>query len=218
MRSSSQCRFSLVALTTVAVAAVLSPLASSAWLGSVRSVTDSPAELQTVSKQRAIELRRSVHLRQRAHKDAVDACVDERARTGEDITCPDINDPSTYRNSLRALTSDTTATRSRAPSLASKLNALTARDRAIVEQAAARGDCTLGLAGRGLYRLCQQMVREQGGVDTAAAAGFLNDRAARALQEASARSQSLRARIEQTRGVLEHSAAPEQSSGHYRAR
>jgi hypothetical protein len=201
-------------IAALAVGAVLSPMASYTLLGSVGDYQENPFAAHADAKRSALRMRGRMQLQQRAFKESMDACAEERRVTGEDIKCADVNDTTSYQDEIRALR-DGSVSGSAPRTATSKLDDLSVRERAIVEQSAQSGSCSLRLAGQGLYRLCEELRRELG-QDAQVFGGFMNDRAARGLREAAAHSATLRARIQQVQDAF-HGSAPE-GRGDYRLR
>lgn len=203
----------LVSALTAGV--VLSPFASAALLGSMIEAPQDPFAVQAAVREKAAGDQGALRLQRRAHRRATDDCLERRRVSGEDLPCADINDKSTYEGFLNGLLGGATANTTATDTIRQELQALPLRDRLLVQQHASNGDCSLRLAGRGLYRLCEEL-RVQLGQEGRIFGGFPNDRAARAIREGVRRTSVLRDRIDQVKEVM-HGSAP-RGTGDYRAR
>ncbi len=207
--------FSFSVVATLAVGVVVSPLASYALLGSVTAQHQvNPFAVQAQVRRGAMGDRDALRQQQRAHKLAIDDCLNQRRVTGEEVPCADVNDASSYEDFTRALQGNVDQVVPTS-SIRRRIEALAPRDRALVEQAAANGECSLRLVGQGLYRYCE-LLRIELGQDATVFGGFQNDRAAQSVREGQSRTSILRARIQQVQDAM-HGSAPE-GRGDYRLR
>lgn len=187
----------LSALTLVTVS---SSLASYTLLGSVRSYETEPFAAQSQAKKRALNNRSAILQQRLGFERALDDCVTKRM-TDRTVECPDINDIDSYREFIRTDEDISQSVHKAAPSLQSKLANLTARERALVQQYSQRGSCPTALAGKGLYTLCVEMLKDSGS-DTSNIRGFLNDRATSGLERSASQKNTLRDRIRQAQESL----------------
>ena len=208
--------FSFVLLSGLVLVTAGSSLASYAILGSVRSYETEPFAAQARVKQQALDQRSAILQQRLGFQRALEDCITRRM-TDPTVVCPDINDIDSYREFIRTDADVSQSVHPAAPSLESKLSELTVRDRALVEQYAQRGFCSVTLAGKGLYTLCLELLEAQSGA-ASDVRGFLNERAARGLQRATVQPNALRDRIRQAQEALGHIFQGDGEQPHYQAR
>ena len=119
-----------------------------------------------------IEYQSTFRAQRRAYSRAVERCRD-RLREGEDIECPDFNDPETYGVEIEEPVHAAAEEEVRqAPSSRELVRQLSTEERELLRTYTRAGFCSTTL-GESLYELCRAIVGEE---DTETApSGFIND-------------------------------------------
>ena len=127
-------------------------------------------------RQDVLSYRSTLRAQRRAYSRAIDRCRD-RLRDGEDIVCPDFNDPDSYGvdQPVHAAAPEEKVEVRRAPSSSSNNRAvvrkLSTEDRELLRTYTRAGYCST-VIGEYLYNLCRSIVGEN---DASTPRGFIND-------------------------------------------
>lgn len=167
------------ALTAALLGIMTVPVAAQQLLGSVLVREDSYAIFRSLDddgmnfhgqdiRQDVLDYRGTFRAQRRAYSRAVDRCRD-RLRSGEDIECPEFNDPASYGEPVHAAADE------QAPAEEQNdldgTRELTTRERELLRTYTRAGYCSETM-GEFLYDLCRSIVGEE---DTGAPQGIIND-------------------------------------------